>query len=307
MKNLPQENCSHEGETLLYDRMRGYRVGDSIFTLNSKWQQIDGTWKCPECGKIFGKREPLISHFWYSHTEEGKEFGARKLRIMTERARVSPNRLKDCPYCKQQIGSRTFKSHLLMCKQITPNLIRECEKLYLDGYNFENIRKQLGFTFSKGSFDRYVYSQFDPKKRDEARETRKKKSISRTIRSMFDAGLLCRVPVICDLSSPDIFRTAKEKEVATILVDLSIKFEYESFCLRYITRKGQNTIYIPDFYLPYFHLILEIKGDRSYSHPKTWDTAKAAIDHGYKFKLILNKTVSEEHIKRILRSYGYKG
>lgn len=51
----------------------------------------------------------------------------------------------------------------------------------------------------------------------------------------------------------------------------------------------KQRVAIPDFYLPESNTIVEIKSDYTYDKQNMDDKIKAYKEHGYKYKLILEK------------------
>jgi len=58
---------------------------------------------------------------------------------------------------------------------------------------------------------------------------------------------------------------------------------------------GKNKVYFPDYYLPDYNLIVEIKSSYTYEYEKDQNEAKkeAAINNGYNFIFIIDKDYTE--------------
>ena len=55
------------------------------------------------------------------------------------------------------------------------------------------------------------------------------------------------------------------------------------------SQEQKQRVAIPDFYIPEQNLIVEIKSNYTYDEQNMIDRVKSFKDHGYKFKLMLNK------------------
>lgn len=90
-----------------------------------------------------------------------------------------------------------------------------------------------------------------------------------------------------------LFRSELEVKFAKLLDEYGIKYEYETIQIPYILNDKKH-IYFPDFYLPEYNLILEVK-------PKEltwWKLNKikyaAAIDNGYNIMYATEHTTVED-------------
>lgn len=82
-----------------------------------------------------------------------------------------------------------------------------------------------------------------------------------------------------------LYRSSWEVEMAKQLDYLDLPFQYEPFTVRYAHPSGAQKLYRPDFYLPMFHLILEV-----HPYPLIDEImickAKACFANGYNFLFV---------------------
>lgn len=90
-------------------------------------------------------------------------------------------------------------------------------------------------------------------------------------------------------------RSSFEFSVHEILIKSSIKFEYEPDLLfNYTTTDGTVHRYFPDFYLPDYNLIIEVKPD-CYCYSEIFKLkARSVIDSGYRFTYLTESEVFSE-------------
>lgn len=89
----------------------------------------------------------------------------------------------------------------------------------------------------------------------------------------------------------DIFyRSSYELEYAQQLDKKQVKYSVESLRILYWdSQKQRQRVAIPDFYLVEDNTIVEIKGSYTYDEQNMKDKKRAYIQHGYNFKLFLDK------------------
>ena len=97
------------------------------------------------------------------------------------------------------------------------------------------------------------------------------------------------------------FRSVPEIWIAETLEELKINWEYESLRILYVFENKQH-IYVPDFYLKDYNLVIEFKGynfiEEHVQECKEYYTKKA----GYNYSLVMYKPKNElvSYIKQIL-------
>lgn len=113
---------------------------------------------------------------------------------------------------------------------------------------------------------------------------------SEHLRKMFDGSRKSYVD--CNGNSVEL-RSGYELQLYNYLVSKGIRFEYESIEIKYISTDNKQHVYNPDFYLPDYNLILEVK-------PKMYTTNKinqikkqVCINAGYKFLFITENELSD--------------
>lgn len=88
-----------------------------------------------------------------------------------------------------------------------------------------------------------------------------------------------------------ILRSKWEAEVAKLLDNLDVQWQYEPFYVKYFnTEKGLMSNTLPDFYLPKQNLMIEVKG-ASISLPSTRDKMRWLHKHGYNVLLLGRKEI----------------
>lgn len=89
----------------------------------------------------------------------------------------------------------------------------------------------------------------------------------------------------------DVFyRSSYELEYAQQLDEQQVDYDMENLRILYWdSQKCMQRVAIPDFYLPESNTIVEIKSDYTYNKQNMDDKIKSYKEHGYKYKLILEK------------------
>lgn len=89
----------------------------------------------------------------------------------------------------------------------------------------------------------------------------------------------------------DVFyRSSYEIEYAQQLDEQQVDYDMENLRILYWdSQLLKQRVAIPDFYLPESNTIVEIKSDWTYDEQNMNDRIKAYEEHGYKYKLILEK------------------
>jgi hypothetical protein len=100
-----------------------------------------------------------------------------------------------------------------------------------------------------------------------------------------------RTPYKMKYGDKVILRSSWEAEVAKLLDNLDLKWEYEPFYVKYFnTEKKLMSNTLPDFYLPKYNLIIEVKG-ASIALKKTKDKIRWLKKTGYNVLLIGRKEI----------------
>ena len=81
------------------------------------------------------------------------------------------------------------------------------------------------------------------------------------------------------------FRSSYERRFACFLYGEDIIFEYESMAIPYVF-DGGTKVYIPDFYLPKFNLICEVKPKAFVDEQQNQYKRQAVLNEGYSFTFI---------------------
>ena len=90
-----------------------------------------------------------------------------------------------------------------------------------------------------------------------------------------------------------LLRSQWEKIVARFLDRNRFKWEYGSLKVEYFdSDRKTNAVTIPDFYLPFQNLIIEVKSNAEYNSQKTKDKSQAIIQNGFNFILAGKKDIN---------------
>lgn len=274
---------------------------------------------CKRCNKEFEidwrrdkgliKRQP-IPYFCsrccansHNRTEESKERTSRTLKTLHFHCGIRP---KKCKICGQEICTRkdicskrrTFKTlsqyfGFDLSKLGTISIYEEFERVVnlLKEEYFDNklssisIAEKYGYK-NKLDFNCFLKRFFDIRNLSNA-----------TKNSIIEKGLGHRGSFQfksghhITWNNKDIFyRSSYELEYALQLDKERIKYSVESLRILYWdSQKQVQRVAIPDFYLPESNMIIEIKGSYTYDEQNMKDKKKAYIQHGYNFKLFLDK------------------
>lgn len=99
-------------------------------------------------------------------------------------------------------------------------------------------------------------------------------------------------------------RSGFEYRVYDFLIRYKFNFEYESLWIEYLREDGSKHHYTPDFYLPDFNLIIEVKPTCYIGNPRMVCKKKAALDLGYNLIFVTeNEYWSDEKINSLIRNY----
>jgi hypothetical protein len=90
------------------------------------------------------------------------------------------------------------------------------------------------------------------------------------------------------------YRSSYELEFANQLDETKVDYDVESLRIRYFdSQKKRERLSIPDFYIKDTNTIVEIKSTYTYDEQNMKDRCKAYKDHGYNFKLFLQKKYAD--------------
>lgn len=154
----------------------------------------------------------------------------------------------------------------------------------------KRIRHQkIAITIKKLASENKLYVQNMSK---EQKENFAKK-ISKTIRRRIKNGEIKLSPSWKKVPYNGlILRSNWEKETARFLDKNKIKWIYESLVIPYFdTERKLKANTIPDFYIPKYNTIIEVKSNAEFKSKKTQDKAKAIKKAGYNFILAGRKEI----------------
>jgi len=120
------------------------------------------------------------------------------------------------------------------------------------------------------------------------------KKISRSLIEGIKSGRIKLSPSWKRIKYKDLLlRSQWEKIVAKFLDKNKFKWEYESLKVGYFdSERKTDAVTIPDFYLPFQNLIIEVKSNAEYNSLKTKDKSQAIIQNGFNFILAGKKEIN---------------
>lgn len=263
-----------------------------------EWCKMRG--RFVSCPAILKKRAKAISKYRIKEAKEGK------------------NPMQNPKICKKNHSSERNKKAAKTLKRLGKLglLPQQIESKRLKKKRTKNIKKALRNLWSEGRHPRQLES---PKKRKERLQ-----KMSQTLKKL---GLLGKLPVQ-NMSKKEkekkarkisiklreglqsgrirlskswkrvpyknlILRSEWEKIVARCLDENKIKWKYENFVIPYWDSQRHikaNTI--PDFYLPDFNMVIEVKSNAEYKSRRTLDKIKGVKKNGYRFLLAGRKEIA---------------
>ena len=174
-------------------------------------------------------------------------------------------------------------------------LPQQTESKILRERRLKRIRKVLRKLANEGKLSHQIEPQW---KKDE-----RHKKISKTLKEKFSLGLIKlgrpKKSKYNSLYNGKIYLKSKwELRVARFLDINKIKWHYEPFVVKYLdSEKNQNRGTVPDFYLPDYNLLIEVKGFMEKQKiTNTKDKIKGLNEAGYNTLLWGSKEI--EQIKR---------
>lgn len=100
----------------------------------------------------------------------------------------------------------------------------------------------------------------------------------------------------------DYLNSKPEHHIAKLLRALNVTYLYEKLRFAYEKSDGYWSCYIPDFYLPDYNLILEVKGSKHlYSMDYELDRMYICMSQGFKFMFVTELTTMKD-LKLILNA-----
>lgn len=92
----------------------------------------------------------------------------------------------------------------------------------------------------------------------------------------------------------NLLRSKAERHIAGLLKACNINYEYEAYRIAYELPSGYWSCYIPDFYLPDYNLILEVKGSKHIFSWEQIDRMYIIMSRGFKFMFVNELTTKKE-------------
>lgn len=97
-----------------------------------------------------------------------------------------------------------------------------------------------------------------------------------------------------------VLRSSWEKMLFDILISLELKFQYEGLKIKYTNPKRlRDSVYIPDFYLPDYNLILEVKPSVMIDYVAL-SKRDACINQGYSYEFLDYSEITRDNLSKIL-------
>lgn len=133
-----------------------------------------------------------------------------------------------------------------------------------------------------------------------SREVREKlsKKMTEIMRKKVETGLVipARSKTVQHIKNGKIinFRSSWEKEVVIFLDKSKIEWMFEPFMIDFWSEeKGRNSFTIPDFFLPDFNTIIEVKADNLLREKFTLEKINAIKKSGFNFVLITRNEIKK--------------
>lgn len=251
------------------------------------------------CPIIFKKRNEAISKFRLeesklgknpmqnpeickkNHSEERNKKVSITLKMLGEKGLLPQQ--TESPELKEKRRKNNIKANRKLLKEGKhPRQLETIEQK-------EVRRKKIANTIQKLASENKLYVQNMSKEQKD----RFAQKISKTIRRKIKNGKIKLSPSWKKVPYKEkVLRSNWEKEVAIFLDENNIEWIYEPFVIQYFdsSRKVKaNTI--PDFYLPQYNTIIEVKSNAEFKSKKTQDKTKA-IKKSYHFILAGKKEIS---------------
>ncbi len=237
-----------------------------------KWKK--GNRVCVTCPELEKKRAKSISKY-------------RSLE-----AKLGLNPMQNPEICKKNHSAERNKKSSNTLKKLGKLgiLPQQTESKKLREKRFRNIRKALRKLADEGKLNH----QIEPKWKKELRHRR----ISKTLKEKIKKGLIKIVPAKKVLYKSNYgtiiwLRSGWEFEVAKFLDSNKIKWLYEPFPIQYFnSEKGEICNTIPDFFLPKYNLIIEVKSSNKSISNFMGDKIKGIKKAGFNVALWMDKEIN---------------
>ncbi|MBS3167618.1 hypothetical protein J4216_00655 [Candidatus Woesearchaeota archaeon] len=220
--------------------------------------------------------------------EEKRGMAISRYRI--KEAKLGLNPMQNPEICKNNhsIGRNKKAAQSLKRLGKLKLLPQQIESKYKSKKRLMKIRQALQKLVAEGKLNHQIESQEQKKLRHE--------KISKTITELYTKGYyknFTKKKIIYNSKSNGkvYFRSKWELEVAKLLDKSNIKWLYEPFAIPYTddNKKKHNTI--PDFYLPKYKSIIEVKGDRKDFISNIKNKEKGIRKKGFNFYLWMEKEI----------------
>lgn len=187
----------------------------------------------------------------------------------------------ECPYCHRQYGALPLhlKSHNKTSEECLveyPNTSLVAPKIRKD--SSKRLSSTLRRLWSDDDYSRKMSKKMYDQHHNDPDNKLTKSILNRTL-------------VVYTNKNNDsyIMRSSWEVRFAEFLDSNGISYKYESLAIKY-----EDSVYYPDFYLPQYNLIVEVKPSSLVEDEIVQKKMKAAIEAGYNFQFITEEELESD-------------
>lgn len=233
---------------------------------------------CPICGEFNLKQ--LTQHLTWKHNMTKEQFLQ-----MYPNTKLWISEISERCSKAQQKGIQSYKQHL----EIDPHYYDSAFAQRHSHRNYEEIKRKILKTRSINNSDEKMSARMKQVWKDEEYiKNQSLKAINQHKNGLTDIIVKKSGRKRYSVKLLNItyyMRSTWEVKTAKLLVDKHIDFKYEPFTIKYIY-DNKNKLYYPDFYLPKYNLILEVKPYSLCNDDKVQAKKNACISQGYNFMFI---------------------
>ena len=222
--------------------------------------------------------------------EENRGKSISKYRL--KEAKLGLNPMQNPMICKKNHSTERNRKAAESLKRLgeLKLLPQQIESKYKSRKRLSKIRKALQKIAAEGRLNHQIESLEKKKLRHER--------ISKTITKYYLEGLYSlpnvkRIKYNSKFNGSIILRSKWEMEVAKFLDKNNLFWLYESLSIEYLDNKNNKHKTIPDFYVPYYNLIIEVKGLRKdfIGNNNLDNKIKAIKENGFNFYLWMEREI----------------